>query len=368
MIVTKNWNIEDILTLSFMLKMNWQILLKAVKDFDSLADITTSQYLPGYITKAFNQESLFDMDIKQDKASALEQIEKCSQYGFKILTIWDQKYPILLKELIHAPVILYYWGELSQADSLSISIVGTRRNTMYGKITAERFAEYFAARDIIITSGMANGIDSISHHAAIKAKGTTYAVIASGLDSISSSYHRKTADRIVETGGAVISEYPCGVKALPPYFLQRNRIISGISKATVVVESAYKGGALNTARFAFEQQREVYAVPGRVSDEKSEGTNRLIKKNVAAPALKPEEILEDLGFTNGAGIFETSTVKSFDSPEEEKVFNTLNMEPMQIDELAIKSGMTMSLLNVKLLEMEFKGLIKSLPGKHYIRS
>jgi DNA processing protein len=133
------------------------------------------------------------------------------------------------------------------------------------------------------------------------------------------------------------------------------------------VESAYKGGALNTARYAFEQQREVYAVPGRLSDERSEGTNRLIRKNVASIAISPEDILEDLGLNTDEGIFSTEKARNFDSPDEEKIYNTLNMEPMQIDDIANQSGMTVSALNVRLLEMEFKGLVKSLPGKHYIR-
>jgi DNA processing protein len=367
MSLIKNWNRDELLVLSFMLKMNWQVLFKVVHDFDSLKDLIESPYLPSYFSSNNKQGSLFDANIEDERDNAKIQIDTCRENGFEILTYWDEDYPNLLKEILHPPAILYILGKMSKADSFSISIVGTRRNTMYGKITAERFAEYFATRNIIITSGMANGIDTISHKAAIKAKGVTYAVIASGLDTISSYYHRQTAEKIVDSGGAVISEYPCGVKALPPYFLQRNRLISGISKATIVVESAFKGGALNTARYAFEQQREVYAVPGRLSDEKSEGTNRLIRKNVAAPALTPEEILEDLGIDNDAGVFNTQIARNFDSPDEEKIFNTLNMEPMQIDDIANKSGLSVSALNVKLLEMEFKGMVKSLPGKHYIR-
>jgi len=362
-----NWNREDLLLLSIMLKMNWQTMHKTVKDCNSMSDLLESPYLPSYLSDKSKEQSLFGANIEVEKEKAQIQIDLCNENGYEILTYWDEKYPDLLKQIPHPPCILYIYGTLSNPDSLSISIVGTRRNTMYGKITAERFAEYFASRKIIITSGMANGIDTISHKAAIKANGITYAVIASGLDTISSHFQKQVSEKIVETGGAIISEYPCGVKALNPFFLQRNRIISGISKATIVVESAYKGGALNTARNAFEQQREVYAVPGRLSDTRSEGTNLLIKKNVASPALRPEDILEDLGINTDEGIFSSEITRNFDSPDEEKIFNILNLEPMQIDDIANNSGMAVSILNVKLLEMEFKGLVKSLPGKHYIR-
>jgi DNA processing protein len=367
MALIKSWNRDDLLLLSLVLKMNWQIMHKIVNEFDSLSDMLSSPYLPSYLSDKSKENSLFPENTDEEKAKAEQQISVCKENNFKILTYWDDKYPNLLKEIPHPPCILYTLGTMSSPDSYSISIVGTRRNTMYGKITAERFAEFFAARKIIITSGMANGIDTISHKAAMKAKGITYAVIASGLDTISSYYHRQLAEKIVDSNGAIITEYPCGIKALPPYFLQRNRIISGISKATIVVESAYKGGALNTARYAFEQQREVYAVPGRLSDERSEGTNRLIRKNVASIAISPEDILEDLGLNTDEGIFSTEKLRNFDSPDEEKIYNTLNMEPMQIDDIANQSGMTVSALNVRLLEMEFKGLVKSLPGKHYIR-
>ena len=368
MSLIKNWNIEDILTVALLPKMNWQMLGKTIEDFTSINDLFNSKFLPPYFKDTFRQSSLFEESMDNARKSAEKQIDICRKKGFEIVTVWDERYPKLLKEIVYPPSIIYVFGKLQPSDSLSISIVGTRKNTMYGKITAERFAEYFANRDIIVTSGMANGIDSISHNSALKAKGITYAVIASGLDCISSHYHRQNAKKIVDAGGAVISEYPCGVKAISPYFLQRNRIISGISKATIIIESAKKGGALNTARNAFEQQREVYAVPGRLSDAKSEGTNRLIKNNIASPALSPEYILDDLGFDNEFRLFDDKPSVKFDDPKEEKIFNTLNMEPMHVDEIASKSGINITELNVKLLEMEFKGTVKSLPGKHFIKS
>ncbi|MFN3781937.1 MAG: DNA-processing protein DprA, partial [Candidatus Kapaibacteriota bacterium] len=208
------------------------------------------------------------------RKEAESQIFKAESFNAKIVSFWDENYPKLLKEIQYPPLILFIKGNL-EPNGTSISIVGTRKNTQYGKLVAENFARFFVENGLTITSGLAYGIDTISHLAAIESKGKTYGILACGLDCVTPSLTRNLIDKILENNGAVITEYKFGTKALPVYFPQRNRIISGISIATIVVESDIKGGAMITARFAFDQNREVYSIPGNINSPKSRGTNYL---------------------------------------------------------------------------------------------
>jgi DNA processing protein len=300
--------------------------------------------------------------------AAKRQIDFCERKNYRILTIWDDDYPQGLKDIVHPPVILYIKGNISNVHEKYLSIVGTRRCSLYGKMIAEKFTETFAYNSVVIVSGLANGIDTISHLAAIKNKGITWAVIACGLDCLSPSLAVQNAEKIVEGGGCIISEYPCGVKAKPVFFPQRNRIISGISKAVIVIESGKKGGALITAQFAFDQSKEVYAVPGNINSEKSVGANELIRKNLAQIAISPEQILIDLGWVNNGTLFPKIENRSFDDLEEAKIYEVIDNSPVHIDEIASMIGMDMPNLLVKLLNLEFSNAIRQLPGKYYIRN
>jgi DNA processing protein len=296
------------------------------------------------------------------------QIDYCESQNFRILTIWDDDYPQGLKDIEHPPVILYVKGNISNICEKYIGIVGTRRCSFYGKMIAERFSETFANNGIVVVSGLANGIDTISHLATIKNKGITWAVIASGLDCLSPSLAVQNSEKIIEGGGCIISEYPCGVKAKPVFFPQRNRIISGISKAVVVIESGKKGGALITAQFAFDQSKEVYAVPGNINSEKSIGTNELIRKNVAQIATSPEQVLIDMGWIEDGTLFPRNEKRSFVDMDEAKIYELLDSNPLHVDEIAATIGMDMPNLLVKLLNLEFSNAIRQLPGKYYIRN
>jgi DNA processing protein len=214
------------------------------------------------------------------------------------------------------------------------------------------------------------GIDTICHKAAIRAGGITYAVIASGIDCINPGYAKELADKIVDSGGAIISEYKCGTTALPGYFPQRNRIISGLSKATIVVEAPKKSGALITANFAFDQQRDVYAIPGNINSEKSAGCNLLIKISKASIALSPEQVCEDMGLNENErdNLFQENIDIQFSNKNEEAVFSKLTYEPLHIDALAADCSLDISNLLVSLLNLELKGFVRQLPGKYYIRS
>lgn len=298
------------------------------------------------------------------RAEAEEMMERTASSSTRILSLWDTDYPALLTNIAYPPALLFVRGTLQAADAVSIGVVGTRHCSQYGKLVTERFAECFAAAGCVVVSGLASGIDTIAHQATVKAGGITYAVIASGVDSISPYYARNLAEKIIAEGGAVISEYRLGVKALPTYFPQRNRIISGIARALVVVESGIKGGSLITAQFASDQSRELYAVPGNISSEKSEGTNRLIQRQLAIPALSPEQILEDLGI---AYTHKEQSLPQFSSELEEKVYRALSSEPIQADTLAENLNINVNDLLVALLMLEFRGVVRQLAGKQFMR-
>jgi len=360
-----NWNIKEILFLTYLNGFTSNQLKNIIEEFDCLEEFLQSDSAEAI---KLSQGQLFEDGLSTLRNNAEMQSELCWQNGIQIINLWDNNYPPLLKEITYPPFLLFVKGNLLHHTQDSISIVGTRRCTHYGRHTAEKFAEVFAQNDIIVTSGLAYGVDTYSHLAAIKAGGITYAVIASGIDCILPFESKKNADRILESGGAIISEYKCDIKAMPGFFPQRNRIISGLSRATVVIESAEKGGSLITARFAFDQGREVFAVPGEIYSEKSKGTNILIKKNIAQIAVSPESVLEELNLLkNKKSIFEDYMKNININSDESKLLEILNHKPMHIDEILNISGLEMSVILVKLLELEFKNLVKQLPGKYYIK-
>jgi len=367
--IPNGWNVASIVALTYIKGMSYAEHKKIVERYSSYQE---------FISNAFNvkQKDFFNADETANSKNieeAKRQIDICDTQKINIVTIWNDKYPQLLKTIPSAPTVIYVYGQLQKSDAISISIVGTRKCSTYGKLATEMFVSEFVKNDIVVTSGLAYGIDSCVHKTAIKQGGTTYSVIASGLDKILPQATKKFADEIVEAGGAIISEYKCETTALPAYFPQRNRIISGISKATLIVESAIKGGSLITARFALDQSRDVFAVPGSVISEKSLGCNKLIHSNSAALAFSPQKMLQDLGLLElsfAANANNSKTEKKFESKEDEIIYNCLSSEPTEpthIDSLPHLTNLEISEILVRLLEMEFNDLVRQLPGKYYIR-
>lgn len=365
--MVKNWSSADLIKLSYFKGVSDNIIYEIVDLYESYEEFKNAN-LPAKLNLIFNQGELFRSSKVQPEIEVQKQIEICEKNDFKIITFWDDEYPYYLKHVYGPPPFLFVKGNLKKADNDCIAIVGTRRCSSYGKIQTERFAEYFSQRDIVVVSGLAFGIDTFAHKSTIKVGGTTYAVIASGLDSISPSTMQKNAEEIVESGGAIITTFKCKTKALPPYFLLRNRIISGISKAVLVVESRIKGGALNTARFARDQNREVYSLPGNVSNETSQGTNKLIADTLSKVALSPEYIYSDLGFENSLNTTINDIKKiDFQSESEEIIYNSITQEPIHIDELITKTEIDTSMVMVDLLNLEFRNLIRQTAGKQYYK-
>jgi DNA processing protein len=358
-------NEREIIALTLSKEISNKDTLNFVNNFDSIDQILNSKF-GGKFKSRFEKQDLFNSQNEYlEKAD--EQLYLASKNNSRIVTIISEDYPLLLKSIPNPPPILFINGKLQQSDVVSVSVVGTRRATHYGRLVVERFVGDLVANNVIITSGMAYGIDSHSHKEAVKSNGITYAVIASGLDKISTDRAKKVSNLILENEGCLISSYPFGTTALPPYFIQRNRIISGLSKTTIVVESDKKGGSLWTAKFAVEQNRDLFAVPGNIFEPKCNGTNRLIEKNMAIPALNIDQILSHIGFSD-IEINNNSRDVEFSNNIEEEIYSVLSFEPKHVDDIANESKLTVPEVVTNLLTMEFRSLVKQLPGNLYIRN
>lgn len=295
-----------------------------------------------------------------------KELKSLDKFGARILTVWDEDYPSLLKKIYDPPLVLYVKGKFDQNDKYSIAVVGTRQPTNYGKIQTEKIVADLAAQNITIVSGLARGIDSIAHSIAIKNNARTIAVIGSGLDVIYPAENKKLFNDIGRHG-VIISEFKLGTLPNAENFPKRNRIISGLTLGTLVIETAVTGGAMQTARLALDQNREVFAIPGNLGIKQSEGTNLLIQRGEAELVTNAEDILADLELKLKPIIGKNIPKQQNDlTIFEEKIYNCLSAEPLQIDKLAEKTNLSTSDCLVNLLSLEFKGLVKQLPGKMFM--
>ena len=308
-----------------------------------------------------------------DLDAELQRIEKA---GVRVVARDDAEYPKHLREVYDPPVVLYVKGELSERDALAIAIVGSRRTTLYGQEMARKLAFQLARVGVTVVSGLARGIDTAAHNGALQAKGRTVGVIGCGIDVMYPPENQKLADEIVEKGGAVVTEFPFGVKPDKQNFPMRNRIISGWSLGTVVVEANLKSGALITANQAGEQGRQVFAVPGRADSILSRGTNKLIKDG-AKLTEDVEDILNEFEYLfpkrdteqAEADLLGGGTKPALRLSEaEEKVMAHLGQEETAIDEIIRASGLTTACVSATLLALEMKRLVRQLPGKQYVRN
>jgi DNA processing protein len=343
-------------------------LLRLVQIFGSINNIFDSDQesliFKGSINSTLaNRISTTINSLNSTKNKFNQEIITLSKLGGKIVTYWDIEYPQQLKNIYYPPLILYILGNYKQVDEQSISIVGTRKCTDYGKSITNYFSTALAKQNITIVSGMARGVDSIAHKSAIKANGRTIAVIGSGLDVIYPPENGKLFSEIIENG-AIISEFPLETKPDAQNFPKRNRIIAGLSLGTLVVETKENGGAMQTAKFALDENKEVFAIPGNITSEQSNGTNILIQRNGAKLVREPEDILVELQLKLQPKIGENIPKPKLDlSLFEEKIYQTLNNIPKQVDKIASETTLSISDTLVNLLSLEFKGLVQQLPGK-----
>jgi DNA processing protein len=298
------------------------------------------------------------------KGVDLERVwNKIQAQGIHVLTWDDAAYPHRLKEIEQPPPVLYLRGEILDEDVWCVAVVGTRRITVYGRQVAEEIASFLAQRGITLVSGLARGVDGVAHEACMRAGGRTFAVLGSGVDRIYPPEHESLANRIIERG-AIISDYAPGTPPDSTNFPPRNRIISGLSLATVVIEAGETSGALITATFAAEQGRDVLAVPGNIHAPQSKGTNRLIQ-NGARPLLKPEDILETLELELVNEHHEARTLLPAE-PVEACILQVLSSQPTHVDEIGIQSGLSIDKVSATLTLMELKGMVRHVGGMNYV--
>lgn len=313
---------------------------------------------------------------KPDWQTVEADLQWLQQPDRQILTLHDATYPALLREIPDPPPLLYLQGNPELLNSWQLAVVGSRNPSASGRQTAEGFARYLAGGGLTVTSGLATGIDAAAHQGALKADGPTIAVVGTGLDRVYPAKHRQLAHQIA-SNGLLVSEFPLGTPPKAENFPRRNRIISGLSLGTLIVEAALKSGSLITARMAMEQGREVFAIPGSIHNPLSRGCHQLIREG-AKLVEKAEHIIEELGALAGIRLSAdspTSTSNDPDPPdgdmpdgEYQILFEHLGFDPIHIDQLVANSGLTADAVSSMLLLLELQGQVASMPGGRYVRT
>jgi DNA processing protein len=307
--------------------------------------------------KEFNDFHLAEHELKF--------IEK---YKIKTLFLTDENYPRRLLNCYDSPTLLFYKGTADLNASKILAIVGTRSNTDYGKQFTEKLVKDLSEQNILIISGLAHGIDAIAHKAALKNELPTIGVVGHGLDKVYPAENTNLAKDMVKDGGGILSEFFSGTKPDKHNFPLRNRVVAGLSDATVVVETNIKGGSMITAKLADAYNRDVFAVPGRTNDKASSGCNHLIKYNKAILLTDAEELLDVLGWTEKkkGRVKQQKELFIELSAEEKQIVQLLQeKETVHIDEINLKSGLSSSAAAAAILNLELQSVIASLPGKMY---
>jgi len=299
--------------------------------------------------------------------SAWDGIEKqlalMGRQGIRVIPYDDQSYPEMLRAVEDAPVVLYQMGDLDAQDKFAIAIVGSRKPTDYGATIAEKLSEDLASMGFTIVSGMARGIDSLSHRGALNAGGRTIAVLGSGLDTPYPPENKDLMEKIAH-GGCVLTEFPPGTRPEKENFPRRNRLISGLSLGVLVVEATYDSGSLITTEYALEQGREVFAVPGKITSLNSQGTNTLIRSG-AVLIRKAEDIVEELAPVLKGFIKSKERTNIAITGEEKRLCDLLSGEPKQVDSISRESGWPAAKVLGILLGLELKGAVKQITGKRF---
>lgn len=308
----------------------------------------------------------FKLDEHIEREKKIVELNRVS-----ILTFQDNLYPENLKKIYDPPPILYMKGSITKMDNIAVAIVGTRIPSRYGKLVTEKISSELAERGVTIISGMASGIDSIAHRSTIAAGGRTIAVFGCGVNMTYPSENINLKEKIIENG-AVLSEFPMNARPERTNFPMRNRIISGLSLGTIVIEAAEKSGALITSDFALEQGKDVFAIPGNINSPKSKGTNRLIKMG-AKLVENADDVIEEFPYEikmllQSCGKQKEITELPELSDDEMKLYSLLSEEETHIDTLIQESKMTSQKVSALLIQMELKDVIKQQSGKMFVIS
>ena len=359
-------NFESLVSLNLIPQIGSVRLGQLLKYFDHPAEIfkANRESLDAIVGVRIS-ESIISFDCKNLE----NDLALAKKAGLKIITLFDGDYPYSLSQIPGLPIVLYVSGEITEADFLSLGIVGSRRASLYGLSSAEKFAAELSQNHLTIVSGMARGVDTYAHRGALKVKGRTIAVMGSGFNHIYPPENRSLAEEIAKNG-AVVSEFPMNTKPLAQNFPRRNRLISGLSLGVLVTEAARNSGALITVDFALEQGREVFALPGRIDSCGSMGANQLLKQG-AKLVTCCDDILEELNL----GIpsirkLNNQVIKQNIISEKEQglLYNYITQQAISIDDLVEKTSLSSSQISNLILKLQFSKLIKELPGKQFIRS
>jgi len=315
----------------------------------------------------------------KDKFNVDEELALAKKLGVWIIHLKDERYPTMLKQIIDPPPVLYVKGTLLKNDNLAVAIVGSRQCSIYGREQSSRFAHMLASSGFTIVSGMARGIDTAAHHGALSANGRTIAVQGTGLAKIYPPENEKLS-QLISKSGAIISELPLNYEPLSENFPPRNRIIAGLALGTIVIEAPIRSGALITAKFALDYNREVMAVPGKIDSPLSKGTHQLIKQG-ACLVESAEDIMGALGYigqqlTDYVTEKTRQAQKSVESKittkpnlklcsDEQKILDNLNHEPVHIDEIIDGTNLSAPKVSCALISLQLKGLVKKLPGSFF---
>lgn len=359
-------NSIDYLQLSLTTGVGPCTLANLLERFGTASDVL--QASPQELSEAEGVGVLLSRRIRSNEFRdlALSVFSLCEDKGVRLLFPWEPEFPRLLKELPDPPMLLYVRGEFVRTDALSIAIVGTRGATQYGRSQAERFSRALARAGLTIVSGLARGIDAAAHSGALEADGRTIAVLSSGVAEIYPPQHQELAERIAENG-VLISEMPPGAKPKKGMFPQRNRLISGLSLGTIVIEAAERSGALITARLAGEQGREVFALPGLVTAPNARGCHRLIKDG-AHLIQDPEDVLEELGpMVEEVVLSPEQTVRHAAelqlNEQENAVLQAIDVQPTDINTIVVSSGLPVPRVLSTLSVLEMRRLVRRVSGQ-----
>jgi DNA processing protein len=335
---------------------------RLVAHFGDLENAWVAQ--PSELRGVLDDRAIQSLEKVRQELALDREMEKIERLGITVLTIQDDDYPRLLREIPAPPPVLFVKGKMTDADRVAVAIVGTRRATSYGREMARRTASELAEAGVTIVSGLARGIDAVAHQAALTVGGRTIAVLGSGVNVIYPSEHQQLADRITEQG-ALVADYPPDRKPDAVNFPARNRIISGMTLGTLVVEAPIRSGALITTDFAADQGREVFVVPGSALSAASEGTNRLLRDGARA-VTSAADILDDLDL--GRRREQIAVQQAFPVSEaERRILSLLTAEPQHIDELIAAANLTISEGSALLTQMELQGFVRNLGAQHYAR-
>jgi DNA processing protein len=331
--------------------------------FFGSADAAWRATAPDLVAAGLDGKTIDQLLAKRTALNLDRELERIDEAGAILLTVDDVGYPPLLKHIADAPPLLYVQGSLRPGDELALAVVGTRRASVYGKQACERIVSEVAGRGVTIVSGLARGIDAVAHRAALSAGGRTIAVVGCGVDVVYPPEHAGLAREIAEHG-AVVADYPLGTTPDAGNFPARNRIISGMSRAVLVVEAGETSGALITANFAVEQNRDVLAIPGSIFATGAVGTHRLIQQG-AKLVHDVNDVFDELTITTVGQQLEFRALAP-DDPVERSLLDVLTGEPLHIDEIVRQLELPAASVSSALALLELKGMARHVGGMHYV--